>query len=330
MRISVVIPSFNKAPYIRDAIRSVIEQDYSETEIIVVDDGSTDESRSIIRSFDSKVQAIYQENRGACHARNRGARAATGQALMFLDADDLINSKTLTALASALRPKKKSVVMGPWKFLEWEGDCWHPKPPEQPARPPRGDYILGWLTEWFTPPCGILWSRKAFEAAGGWDESVHANQDGDLILRALTTSGVNVSRTSRGMSLYRDFSNTPKENSLKTKTTPEAVLSRARVEQRLARRLQEKNLLEPYAAAIGRNLHRLAKRGFALRGQSDGFYERLGEIARTARKIGGRRSIHGSFMHQLACHTIGLSRKEKLASILAQIGLGRRKRVSSH
>ena len=86
---SVIMPVFNGEKYLREAIESVLGQTYEPIEIIVVDDGSTDNSAAVARSFDSRVQYVYQNNNGVGAALNRGIELSRGCFLSFLDADDL-------------------------------------------------------------------------------------------------------------------------------------------------------------------------------------------------------------------------------------------------
>jgi glycosyltransferase involved in cell wall biosynthesis len=87
--ISVIIPVYNAAPYLAEALRSVLAQTRSANEIIVVDDGSTDDSAAVAQGFVPQVKLIQQANLGAAAARNSGVRLAQGDLLAFLDADDL-------------------------------------------------------------------------------------------------------------------------------------------------------------------------------------------------------------------------------------------------
>lgn len=88
-RFSVIIPNFNHAASLPQAIESALGQSHAAHEIIVVDDGSTDNSRSVIEKYAGRIKAIYQDNAGVSRARNRAAQAATGDWLAFLDADDI-------------------------------------------------------------------------------------------------------------------------------------------------------------------------------------------------------------------------------------------------
>jgi glycosyltransferase involved in cell wall biosynthesis len=107
--VSVIIPTYNRATRIERTLTSVLDQDYPKIEIIVVDDGSTDSTESVIKSVAGRngdagkqIRYIQQENQGACVARNRGMMLATGAYLMFLDSDDLIKRTKLSTQVSLI------------------------------------------------------------------------------------------------------------------------------------------------------------------------------------------------------------------------------------
>ncbi|MCA9467859.1 MAG: glycosyltransferase [Nitrospira sp.] len=93
--ISVIIPAYNAERFIHLAVESVLSQSYPPHEIIVIDDGSTDNTREVLKIFEGKVRCLYQENRGPSAARNAGIRVAEGDLISFLDADDLWTSNKL-------------------------------------------------------------------------------------------------------------------------------------------------------------------------------------------------------------------------------------------
>ena len=88
-KVSAVIPTYNAAPYIAQSVDSVLAQTFAPCEIIVVDDGSTDDTARVLAPYGEKIKYIYQKNQGEPAARNTGIRAATGDYIAFLDADDL-------------------------------------------------------------------------------------------------------------------------------------------------------------------------------------------------------------------------------------------------
>jgi glycosyltransferase involved in cell wall biosynthesis len=323
MKISIIIPCYNKGGFVGHAIQSVLDQSYPDCEVVVIDDGSDDESWSVIRSFSSEVQAVRQKNYGACHARNRGANIASGEGLLFLDADDVLTPGTLSALSDTLREADGGIAACPWNYLSWDGEKWSRELSTIPLSPPGGDFIRGWLTGWFIPPCALLWKREAYENTGGWDEDLVANQDGDLILRALL-NGVSVVQSSRGEALWRNFNNTRQTSKSRVRSV-DTALSRARVIEKIIPLLDDRGQLDQYASEIGQNLHRFAQRGFnCIDDASASQRRRLEEITRKAWEIAGTDAVTGSLAHQAMCCVIGLRRKEALANWLAQFGIGSR------
>ena len=88
-KVSIIIPTYNQSQYLEEAVESVLNQTYKNIEIIIVDDGSTDNTPEVIKSFDNKIIYIQQKNKGASGARNTGIKKANGQYIAFLDSDDL-------------------------------------------------------------------------------------------------------------------------------------------------------------------------------------------------------------------------------------------------
>jgi glycosyltransferase involved in cell wall biosynthesis len=102
--ISIVVNNFNYADFVGDAIRSALDQSYPATEVIVVDDGSTDESRRVIEGFGGRIRTIFKENGGQTSALNVGYLACQGDIVLFLDADDTLNPDSAERVAGAMRP----------------------------------------------------------------------------------------------------------------------------------------------------------------------------------------------------------------------------------
>lgn len=108
---SVVIPTYNRRQTLPRALSSVLHQSYTDFELIVVDDGSTDHTSELIRQFnDPRLHYIEQENRGRCAARNRGVAAAAGTYVTFLDSDDEALPHWLENFASAIRAEKIGLI----------------------------------------------------------------------------------------------------------------------------------------------------------------------------------------------------------------------------
>ena len=111
--ISVIIPVFNGERFLREAVESVLAQKYSPVEIIIVDDGSTDGSATVARSFPERVRYLHQTNKGPAAARNRGIEHAQGSLIAFADADDLWPANKLELqLPYLLESSNVEIVMG--------------------------------------------------------------------------------------------------------------------------------------------------------------------------------------------------------------------------
>ena len=133
--ISVIIPNYNYARYLKEAITSVQAQTYSNTEIIVVNNGSTDDSLKLLNQFGEQIRLIDQENLGQAGARNSGLRAAKGELIAFLDADDTWQIDKLEKQIQLITPKCELVYSGIAQFRDltfelesvllpkFDGDC---------------------------------------------------------------------------------------------------------------------------------------------------------------------------------------------------------------
>jgi len=117
MFISIIIPVYNSEKYIAETIKSVYEQTYPNYEIIIINDGSTDNTPAIISGFSERCKIIDQINLGRSTARNNGLAIASGEYILFLDSDDLLEKDALENLISPLRQKKYSLVYGKYSFI---------------------------------------------------------------------------------------------------------------------------------------------------------------------------------------------------------------------
>ena len=94
-RVSVIIPAYNSMQWVSAAIDSVLNQGYRDYEVVVIDDGSTDQTADVLESYGRKIRCIYQANAGVSNARNRGLSVSTGEFIAYLDADDMWYSQKL-------------------------------------------------------------------------------------------------------------------------------------------------------------------------------------------------------------------------------------------
>lgn len=180
--VSVIIPNFNNATYVTTAIASVLTQSYQNFEIIVVDDGSTDDSPAVIARFGDKVRYLRQENQGLAGARNSGIRAAHGDWIALLDADDQwLPTYLATLLGLAERQPQGMVYYCAAQCMDRHGQAL-PRVLGEPRGTPASPYQC-LLRANFLLPSTILMRRQAVVAAGLFDPKLRSCEDWDLWLR---------------------------------------------------------------------------------------------------------------------------------------------------
>lgn len=189
--VSVIIPCYNAAKFLSATLESVFNQTLKSYEIILIDDGSTDNTATLIRSFGSDVRAEFTSNQGASAARNRGTNLAQGQFIQYLDADDLLRVDALEKRVNALVKSGADVAYSDWQRLE-EGEDDNFELGEVVARRiedinPNPEIAL--FTDFWAPPAALLYHRRIVEAIGAWNESLPIIQDARFFLDAALVGG---------------------------------------------------------------------------------------------------------------------------------------------
>lgn len=175
--ISVIIPVYNQAAFLADAVKSVLEQDYQSIEIVIVDDGSTDNSAQVAESFkENKVRCVSQSNQGAAAARNTGIQSASGELIAFLDADDYWLSGKLCRQIEFLQlnPEVDGCLVRFRNFLQEgaEQPCW------------VTTESLGESGSLAHSPCTLLVKRDVFTQVGLFDVEYKLASDAEWFFRA--------------------------------------------------------------------------------------------------------------------------------------------------
>ena len=180
----MVIPCYNQAHFLGEAIDSVLSQSYTDFEVIVVDDGSQDDTQGVASTYvdeDPRVRLVSQENRGLAGARNRGLAESRGEYVVFLDSDDRLAEAALEVGVRELEANPDcAFVSGQYRAISADGDAY--------AVPRRGrvggDHYLALLEDnYISMPASVMYRRWVFEEVGGFDGSVDAAADWDLYLR---------------------------------------------------------------------------------------------------------------------------------------------------
>lgn len=256
--VSIVIPCHNAAPWLAETLTSALDQTWPNLEVILVDDGSTDESLTVASQFDRpNVQIIAQANRGAAAARNLALEVAQGEMIQFLDADDLLAPDKIerqmalyrTCFQAQAQSDPPCLITGAWGRFRQDPQTatFRPDPLWQDLAPV--DWLVcAWSGHWMMHPAAWLVPRALVEAVGPWQEVLSLNDDGEYFARVVLASG-GVKFCPDARSYYRSGNG----GSLSGRKTSEAWASQYRA---LALQIQYLRTAEdsPRTRQVGANL----------------------------------------------------------------------------
>lgn len=209
MGVSIITPAFNAAKFLPATVESVLSQPRSDWEMVIVDDGSTDETAPLAQRYvdrDPRIRLFRQKNSGVSRARNRGLAESDPryEYIVFLDADDVWEPDALPALVGAMEKNPEMVgAHGTGRFIDSEGEFIRPGELEEGQRNRRGlifdEQGKGRLIDWpiekptsfavlaylsnIVPPGLAIWKKSAVQLAGGFDPSLSYCEDWELFLR---------------------------------------------------------------------------------------------------------------------------------------------------
>ncbi|PID56780.1 glycosyl transferase [candidate division KSB3 bacterium] len=179
-RVSVIIPTYNRAEFLKEAIDSVLAQSYQDFELLIVDDGSDDHTRRIVGTCSHYVKYFHQSNKGVSSARNLGIRASQGQFIAFLDSDDLWHPFKLARQVEILQENPDLQLCHTEEIWIRRGVRVNQK--KKHAK--YGGYIFPYcLPLCVISPSSVMIRRTLFDQIGVFDEQLPACEDYDLWLR---------------------------------------------------------------------------------------------------------------------------------------------------
>jgi len=264
--VSVIIPCFNSERHIRQAVESCLTQDYKNLEVIVVDDGSTDNSLSTLRAVkDKKLKIIRQANQGGSAARNQALRHVRGKYIQYLDADDFISKDKISAQVKILEETTDSYLAVCKTIHFFEGQ-----------NPDNGILHETWplvdtedTLEWLVQLLGTqeasmvaihswLVPKKISDLCNPWDETITTNLDGEYFAR-IVLAARGIRRSSKGICYYRKYKN---KQSLSSLTNPKSFYSAVLALDKISNTLLSQNKEIRAKQALARRYHDLAFRAF--------------------------------------------------------------------
>lgn len=229
-KFSIVVPAYNAARFLEATLASVAAQTERDWELLVVDDGSTDDTAAIAQRFaaaDSRARVVPGGHRGVSAARNQGVRAARGRYIAFLDADDLWSPEKLARHAEHLQARPDlGISFSRVRFMTPEGRATGVVSTAPVGGLRRHDFLYGNPTS----TCSTLVIRReALEVAGGFDESMGYAEDVELVLRVLCLTDWAIDGLDEPLTLYRTNSAGLSSRLEKMHDGWEAMIGKARV-----------------------------------------------------------------------------------------------------
>ncbi len=199
MLVSVIIPAYNSEKTIVRTLDSVFSQNYASLEVIVVNDGSTDNTEQVVKSYSDKIIYIAQKNAGVSVARNKGFELSSGEFIQYLDADDLLAEDKISQQVKAILDSRADVAYGDWKkFNELNGY----QEFETVKKELKGRPEIELITDFWIPLAALLYTRSIANKIGGWNLDLPIIQDARYALDA-AIQGAKFVYTPGIMGLYR-------------------------------------------------------------------------------------------------------------------------------
>lgn len=280
-RVSIIIPCYNRAPFIRQAVESALSQNYA-AEILVIDDGSVDESWSIIQSFGDSVIACKQNNHGVSSARNNGIIKASGDYIRFLDSDDILPKNAISEILYYAMEKSApyDIIFGDASIIDSKG---------KPGYGPRygfpdlesGTYLeLGELLSCTMSPILPLFPKKSLIDVGLFNTSMNIGEDQEIAIR-LVKHGYKFKKLKTHTALVREHSS----DRLSRSGGGERYKNLLILYKEIAKNLVQMNASQEEKSSFGRSIWITGRDA-----SRDGFIEQAVNLFRMGRYYGGHKS----------------------------------------
>ncbi len=185
--VSVILPTYNRAWTLEEAIDSVLFQDYPHIELIVIDDGSTDNTQDLLKKYKHKVTIICQENLGVSAARNAGIKRSSGQFMALLDSDDLWDERKISCQVEFFEHHPEAFICQTEEIWIRNGKRVNPR---RKHKKPSGMIFEPSLNLCLVSPSAVMMRKELFELKGYFNEDFTVCEDYDLWLRVTSSMPV--------------------------------------------------------------------------------------------------------------------------------------------
>jgi glycosyltransferase involved in cell wall biosynthesis len=310
--VSIIIPVHNEEDYLADTLESALAQTWPDKEIVVVDDGSTDDSVRVARQFEGpSVTIISQENQGGCAARNRGLREAQGDFIQYLDADDLMEPDKIEVQMNRLAGEPSgTVAQGKWERFSEDSGKANLEDVHFRDKPYYGDCDGG--LEWavdavrnkaMMAPHAWLVPRDIVREVGSWNESLLINQDGEYFNRVVLAAE-RIAFCPEAKVYYRSGN----WDSVSNQHTPKALASKYHSLECIAEQILVEEESSRTRRACAHAFQNLAHSAHPMAP------EVVEQAIQRAKQLGGapKYEPRGSTLYQFFCSTLGWRRAKRL------------------
>ncbi|MDC1199601.1 glycosyltransferase [Flavobacteriaceae bacterium] len=307
IKVSIIIPLYNSEAYIAQTIDSCLAQTHDNIEIIVVENGSTDQSYQIVKSIDDKRLSVFQIlKRNAAAARNYGYHKATGAYIVFLDADDVMASNKIELQLKALSKKPEGwVACCAWaKFTTNTKEAVISPQKVWAIQNPIDWCLQSWMGGGMMALSGWLMPKAVIEKAGLWDERLSLHDDGEFMCRVLLASQGNVFVENTAV-YYRQQGNSLSRQHKSKKAAESALLVYKSYQQQILK-FQDSKLTR---RALARNFSRFVYEYYPAHAQL------IKEAYREINELGVKPPLVGSPSFKLIQRIVGFKLAIGLTSI---------------
>ena len=182
--VSVILPTYNRAWTLKDALDSVLLQDYPNIELIVIDDGSEDNTQELLETYQNTITVLRQENRGVSAARNKGIRQSRGQFIALLDSDDAWDKRKISCQVEFFNDHPETLICQTEEIWIRNGRKVNPK---FKHKKPSGMIFEDSLNLCLVSPSAVMMKRQLFDIKGYFNEDFMVCEDYDFWLRISST-----------------------------------------------------------------------------------------------------------------------------------------------
>ena len=182
--VSVILPTYNRAWTLKEAVDSVLLQDYPNIELIIIDDGSEDNTQKLLEPYKNEITVLYQENKGVSAARNKGIKKSCGEFIALLDSDDAWNKKKISCQMEFFKNHPEAIICQTEEIWIRNGKKVNPKVKH---KKPSGMIFEQSLHLCLVSPSAVMMKRQLFELKGYFNEDFIVCEDYDLWLRVSST-----------------------------------------------------------------------------------------------------------------------------------------------